>query len=135
MSDDLRASLGAHVEAVERKPVVWGVNDCTMWTAGWFERVRGYALDLDTYSSKDEAMALVEEAGSLADLWSDALAGNLEEQFGEPEFGDVGVIRSRLFGQVGGIFGDDGVFFWRADRGTALLRPRKNTIVKVWAIC
>jgi hypothetical protein len=132
--DLLRVPLHEHVASVEDKPVEWGADDCTMWAAGWFRRVKGRALDLEPYGSRDEALALIEGAGDLATLWTAALDGHLAEQYGEPEFGDVGVIASRMFGQVGGIFGDDGVFFWRAERGTALLRPRTSTIVKIWTI-
>lgn len=132
---NLRALLRQHVEGSEGKPVTWGEDDCTMWAARWFERVRGRRLSLAAYASRDAALALIAKSGSLAALWSDALDGRLLERYGEPEFGDVGVIDSRLFGQVGGIFGDDGTFFWRSDRGTALLRPRQSTLIKVWAIC
>lgn len=135
MSGHLHDKLFDLIDELEGKPVEWGVNDCTMFAARWFERVHGCALDLAPYDSEATARALIAEAGTLADLWTAALDGHLPEQYGEPEFGDVGVIESRLFGQVGGVFGDDGVFFWRAEKGTALLRPRPKTIVKVWAIC
>lgn len=131
----LRARLREHVHAAEGRPVTWGDDDCTMWAAHWFKRVHGVRLNLAVYSSREEAHALIAKAGSLVSLWSSALDGRLFERYGEPELGDVGVIESRLFGQVGGIFGDDGTFFWRSERGTALLRPRPTTIIKAWAIC
>ena len=135
MSGPLHDKLFDLIEELEGKPAEWGVNDCTMWAATWFQRVHGRRLPLAAYGSEDEARRLIAEAGTLADLWAKALDGHLLERYGEPEFGDVGVITSRLFGQVGGIFGDDGMFFWRSARGTALLRPRRDTIIKVWAIC
>lgn len=131
----LRTHLRDHVHASEGKAVTWGADDCTMWAANWFERVHARRLELAAYSSRDEAHALIARAGSLVALWSSALDGRLLERYGEPEFGDVGVIETRHVGQVGGIFGDDGTFFWRSERGTALLRPRQSTIIKVWAIC
>lgn len=131
---DLRDLLQRHVDFVEKKPVDWGETDCTMWPARWVEAVKGIRLDLPPYSSEGQARALIAEAGSLADLWTGALNGVLAERYGEPEFGDVGVIVSRLYGQFGGIFGDDRIFFWRSVCGTGLLRPRRSTIVKVWAL-
>lgn len=131
---DIRNLLSRHVSDVEGLPVEWGVNDCTMWAVEWFERVKGYELDLAPYASREEAYELIDNAGGLNELWGSALVGHLERRYVDPQFGDVGVIRSRLFGQVGGIFGDDGVFFWRSDKGTALLRPRPSTIISVWAI-
>lgn len=131
---DIRNLLSRHVSEVEGLPVEWGVNDCTMWAAEWFERVKGYGLDLAPYASRQEAHELIDNAGGLDALWGHALAGHLERRYVDPQLGDVGVIQSRLFGQVGGIFGDDGIFFWRSDKGTALLRPRPSTIISVWAI-
>lgn len=130
--EELREALAAHIEAVEGVPVEWGATDCTMWPARWWARCGRTIKPLPVYSSEAEAREHIERAGSLEALWSWALEC-VPERYGDPAFGDVGIIASHRFGQVGGIFGDDGTFFWRASKGVALLRPRAKTIIRIWA--
>ncbi|HEX5940502.1 MAG TPA: hypothetical protein VFZ12_09090 [Dehalococcoidia bacterium] len=130
ISEMLSAYLAETVDA----PMVWGESDCTMWPARWIEKVRGISLAIPKWESRDEAHALMDQAGSLVALWDDVLAGHLHET-GCPETGDVGVIESHFHGECGGIFLDGGYFAWRAEpQGYRILRPRQNTILKAWAI-
>jgi len=128
--------LQQHVEAVEGKPVVWGESDCTSWPASWVELATGRKVPrLGAYTSLDEAHALIDEAGGLDVLWTRALAE--ADVFSTPVYaaalGDVGIVET-TFGKVGVIFAQDGVALWRAETGTALLRPRARNIVKIWAL-
>ncbi|MCF6371042.1 hypothetical protein [Rhizobium halophilum] len=96
--------------------------------------MRGVTLAIPTWESRDEAHALMEQAGSLVALWDQVLDGHLFET-GAPDVGDVGVIKSHLHGEAGGIFLDGGYFAWRAEpQGYRILHPRQNTILKAWAI-
>ena len=50
-----------------------------------------------------------------------------------PDHGDVGIIHTGRFGQVGGIFLHGGYFAWRVEpAGVLFLMPRE--IVRVWSI-
>lgn len=116
-------------------PMVWGESDCTMWPARWIEKVRGVSLPIPEWSSRDEAHALMDDAGSLVALWEDVLADSGMMRAYAPEAGDVGVIKSHFHGECGGIFLDAGFFAWRAEpQGYRILRPRHDTILKAWSI-
>ncbi|PLU83694.1 hypothetical protein BMJ22_02700, partial [Sinorhizobium medicae] len=75
---------------------------------------------------------LIARAGSLERLWSDALAEFGLFETGRQQLGDVGVIETGRYGQVGGIFLHGEYFAWRAETGVAFLVPR--IIVKAWSI-
>jgi hypothetical protein len=88
------------------------------------------------WKSRDEALSLISAAGSLEALWSPALEDyGLRERYGDPQPGDVGIIKTHVFPQIGGIFLAHGLFAWRAEpHGARLLHPRPRTIIKVWAV-
>lgn len=133
--DTLAGRLKAYLEAAETAPMVWGKSDCTVWPARWIEQVRGEALDLPVWHSRDEAHSLIAEAGSLVALWDDVLSRAGLFETGAPELGDVGVILTHHYGACGGIFLDGGYFVWRAEpAGYRILRPRLRTILKAWSI-
>lgn len=128
--------LQAHVEAVEGQPVVWGASDCTSWAASWVLAATGRAVPmLGAYASLDEAHALIDAAGGLDVLWTQALArAAIYLTPYEPTLGDVGIVDTASFGPVGVIFAANGTALWRAETGTALLRPRRRNIIKAWAL-
>ena len=133
MEIDRATNLQAYVDAVAGKPVAYGVDDCTMWSARWVERVTGFPVPTRPYRSKSEALALIAAAGGLVNIWTDALdAIGIFERYDMPRLGDVGIIDTHLFGQVGVIVADGGFVLWRATEGVSVLRPRK--FVKVWSI-
>lgn len=128
--------LQAHVDAAEGKPVEWGASDCTSWAASWVKTITGKDVPfLGSYASRDEALTLIDAAGGLDVLWTQALArvGIYPTPY-PPILGDIGVVDTSRFGPVGVIFAADGIALWRADLGTALLRPRARDIIKVWAL-
>lgn len=128
--------LQAHVDAVEGKPVVWGESDCTSWAASWVKTVTGKDVPfLGSYADIETAHRLIDEAGGLDVLWTQALARiSIYSTPYDPELGDVGIVDTASFGPVGVIFAQGGVALWRADAGTALLRPRRRAIIKTWAL-
>jgi hypothetical protein len=128
--------LQAHVDAVEGKSVVWGESDCTSWAASWVRTVTGKNVPfLGSYTDIETAHRLIDEAGGLDVLWNRALAQvNIVSTPYDPILGDIGIVDTASFGPVGVIFAQDGVALWRADTGTALLRPRRRTIIKAWAL-
>lgn len=133
-SCELSERLSTYVDAAQKEPMVWGVSDCSMWAARWVEQACGYAIDLPHWSSREEAHALIHAAGSLDALWCRALLSCPEVyETGAPHPGDVGIIDTGRFGQVGGIFLHGGYFAWRAEpSGVAFLMPR--SIVRTWSI-
>ncbi|TDX72594.1 hypothetical protein EDE05_12815 [Neorhizobium sp. R1-B] len=127
--------LKAYLAEAEDAPMIWGENDCSTWPAKWVERVRGVSVPLPAWFSREEAHALMRKAGSLVALWDEALSECGIYETAVAGIGDVGVILSHAHGEAGGIFLDGGYFAWRAEpKGYRILRPRQNTIVKVWSI-
>lgn len=139
MRTELAEPLRAHIDAAQECESVWGVSDCSKWAAAWVEQIHpGRSIALPRWSSREDAYRLIDAAGSLERLWSEALAGfDLERDIrlfetGRPQLGDVGIIDTGRYGQVGGIFLHGEYFAWRAEKGVAFLVPR--TIVKAWSI-
>lgn len=133
---DILTAVHAFIDEQSSGPMVWGETDCTAWPAKWVESVTGINPLPMTWDSKEEAHAIIQMFGSLAQLWELALEdSHLLEGYGEPAAGDVGVIDTHLCDQVGGIFLAHRTFAWRAEGvGYRLLRPRLNAIVKFWRI-
>ncbi|MBB4277021.1 DUF6950 family protein [Rhizobium mongolense] len=127
LSEQLKAFIGA----AQARPMVWGYDDCTGWPSLWVEQITARPLPRPVYSSRDEAMAIIAEHGSLARLWANVLCGVLDET-GIPEIGDIGVIDTGRAGHVGGIFMHGGFFAWRGETRVAPILPR--TIIRVWSI-
>ena len=126
--------LKTFIEGWKDVPVVWGESDCTAYAAKWVEIATGCPVTrLADYSSKDEAVAIIERYGSLLALWDEALvqAGIFENHYA-PQLGDVALVRTADYGDVGVIVANDGACVLRTETGTRFLRPR--SFVKVWAI-
>lgn len=133
MRTEIAEPLRVFLEEAQTSESVWGVSDCSKWAAAWVELLHpGRKLALPRWSSRQEAHQLIEVAGSLERLWSDALAMFGLFETGRPQLGDVGIIDTGRYGQVGGIFLHGEYFAWRARTGVAFLVPR--TIVKAWSI-
>lgn len=127
--------LEAFCEAMDGKPVTYGIDDCSTWPAQWAVNETGCDLDWPEYSSREEAQALIDEAGGLAPLWDAAIGSRFEECHEEyPPVGSIGIIRTRLFGEVGVIFVFAGVVCWRHETGVRVFGVRPNTIVKAWLL-
>ena len=127
-----QARLAAHVEAVRLKAVEWGVDDCSAWAGAWVEKERGINLGLPAYRGEEQARAMIEKAGGLVNIWARLamLAGIPETD--APQYGDVGLVETRMLGPVGVIVTHQGICAWRAANGLTFIRPRK--FLKVWAV-
>lgn len=124
----------AYKDGFVGKEVTWGEDDCCMFVARWVEQESGAKLALPAYTTKEAAHALIDEAGSLDGLWRRIAddAGFMET--GEPEVGDVCVIETARFGQVGVIMMENGVCYWRETKGVTLFQPRPGKIVAAWHV-
>lgn len=111
--------LRAFLTRFEGAPVVWGESDCSAAPALWWSEETGRKIDLPEYASRDEAHAIIEQMGGLLAVWDDIAAqvGGME-RIGEPEIGDVGIIETRLHGQIGGILGAGRILIIRKDNGS-----------------
>jgi hypothetical protein len=123
-------TLDEYIKAYQEKDCIWGVDDCSSWAAKWIEVSRGVSLDLPQYQSRDEALELKAQKGGLVKLWDDVLGRAGIYPKGKPVKGDVAVIETCRYGQVGVICLEGGYAAWRAERGVSFISPRK--LVAVW---
>lgn len=127
---DIAGLLKSHIDAVTGKDAVFGVDDCSPWADMWQSQFTGQRVVNPDWHSWEEAEAKIRSAGSLCALWEDALISSSLWETGAPEYGDVGIVETRIAGQVSGIFLDHGRFVWRVKDGVSFLMPR--TFVKAW---
>lgn len=127
-------ALQSLVESIHEKPVSWGIDDCTMLAAGWVGQQTGIQISTKQYLTKREAYKKISEFGGLDKIWEWSLDGVLQQNYGSPKIGDVGLIHTDKYGLVGVIFAQAEVAIWRTDNGYTFLSPRKNTIHAVWSL-
>jgi hypothetical protein len=126
------ARLQAHIEAVSGVPVAWGLSDCSAWAARWVAAESGRRLPLPAYAEEAEARALIAGAGGLTALWCGIAARAGLGETACPALGDVGVLQTGAYGEVGVIFAADGLCALRTPAGVTFLRPRR--ILRAWTI-
>jgi hypothetical protein len=127
--------LRALADFLADREVQWGADDCSMLCAQWIADETGREIDWPAYDSREEAHALIDAAGGLVNVWEPCVrALALEVRFDLPEIGDVGIIATHTFGDVGVIFLHGGAAMWRADRGIRVIAPRRHTIVRAWRV-
>ncbi len=129
---DIEDELRDFLCETQDSPCDWTTSDCSRWPASWVRRVHGRDVPLPRWANKAEAHRLIDDAGSLSQLWSEALLSFGLRECGVPDLGDVGVIDTARFGQVGGIFVAGGYFACRTETGVIYLMPRY--IVRSWAL-
>lgn len=122
--------LTAFLERFPREPV-WGEDECTAAPGQWV-REEGHVFTLPAYRNRAEAQAIIARHGSLAATW-DALLG-LPHRIGEPELGDVAVIDTRRYGQIGGICALGRILIIRRDSGGWAWFGPVRAFVNVWAV-
>lgn len=129
--------LRAFAEAISAEPLQWGWNDCSAVPWRWL-RANGVDVELPLYASRDQAHGIIDRHGDLVATWDAVLRGRLRARFGEPQPGDIAVIGTRLYGQIGGIVASGSILLIRTDdgRGNGGFRwfgPVRR-FVKVWAL-
>ena len=118
MIDGRADRLKTFVSTFAAGPVVWGKDDCSAAPTEWLRQECGIDVALPRYRSREEAQAVVASFGGLSEAWrSLAIENGLNVRYGEPELGDIGVIDTRLYGEVGGILASGRVFLVRKDSG------------------
>lgn len=135
MADDLESLLRTYIEGFDGKPVTYGLDDCAPFAGKWVEMATGRKLAIPHYDSREGGQELILRAGGMVELCDGLMnEAGFGERYGEPQFGDVGILRTHAFGDVGGIFAHGGIFLWRHADGVGVVCPRARYIQKVWAI-
>jgi Domain of unknown function (DUF6950) len=131
-----RKRLTEFSQRLDGEPFIYGENDCSMFPAQWVADITGKELNLPFYDNREAAMDLITKAGGLVNVWSEILEPcGFQQRFDVPDYGDIGVVETRKFGDVGVIFLDFGIACWRTESGkVALFTPRMKTILKMWRI-
>jgi hypothetical protein len=131
---DLSAELRAFLEEENAKEAVWGQSDCSATPCMWLRRL-GHDVRLPAYSSKEGARAIVEAHGSLVAAWDHFLEVTaISERLGDPVLGDIAVVDTRLYGQIGGILAHGGILAIRRDEGGFAWFGPVPRFEKVWAV-
>jgi hypothetical protein len=125
--------LDAFAREMDGRPVSWGENDCSAAPALWLRRL-GWKVALPIYRSREEAHAIIAAHGSLAATWENCISGSgMAVRIGEPQLGDVAVIETRLFGQIGGIVASGSILLVRQDDGGWRWFGPARRFAEVWA--
>nr|BDD45595.1 hypothetical protein 11 [Chromatiales bacterium]BDD46442.1 hypothetical protein 12 [bacterium] len=135
MTTNLESMLRTYVEGFDGKPVAYGLDDCAPFAGKWVEMATGRVLAIPRYDSREGGQELIRKAGGLVDLCDSLMFdAGFGERYDDPQLGDVGILRTHAFGDVGGIFAHAGIFLWRHAEGVGVVVPRPRYIQKVWAI-
>ena len=111
------ARLRAFIENTGKGPITWGVDDCSAAPVAWLNQECGLDIRRPVYNDRDGAHRIIGSYGELAETWSALATENgISERYDDPELGDIAVIDTRLYGQIGGICADNGVLLIRVER-------------------
>lgn len=127
-------SLDDFLREIADEPVKWGWNDCSAVPYRWLLE-NGIVAELPEYGSRDEAHAIIDRHGSLAATWDWSFRNTeLSERFGDALIGDIAVIDTRIYGQIGGIVAHGGILAIRKDDGNFHWFGPTKKFIKVWAV-
>lgn len=131
---DLSEKLSAFLRAIADEQVVWGRSDCSAVPQRWLIE-NSIAAELPVYHSRDEAHAIIARHGSLVATWDWCLRGDpLPERHAAPRLGDIAVVDTRLYGQIGGVIAEGGILVIRRDDGGFHWFGPVRRFEKVWAV-
>lgn len=88
--------LTEYLAEARSRPWQWGAWDCCAYPAEWVRRIAGADPMMrwrGTYSDEDGAIAHMNGAGGIVNLWTLGMIDILAPEVDEPQAGDVGVIR------------------------------------------
>ena len=142
-AERLRAErLRAYVGAAQGKPATF--DECSVWPAQWVVNERGVEFDWPVYADEAEMRAMIDRDGGLVSVWERvARAAGREEipVMESPPLGSIGVVMTRLHGQIGCIFADGQIGCFRTqdkddpdNGGVRMFGLRRHTILKAWAV-
>lgn len=124
--------LQSFVARYHEKPIEWGVDDCSMWPALWVQSELGVVLDTPDVSGRQEAFRHLKRSGGIDPVWDAILdKAGIQQGYGDPCLGDVGLIETRATGTIGAIFAINSAVV-RADVGFSYLPLR--AVLKFWTV-
>lgn len=88
--------LGEYLKLCGHKRRIDGEHDCATFPANWVLESRGFdpmAKWRGTYADESAAVYIIEAAGGLAALFDEGLSPRIHRRIGEPQLGDIGVVR------------------------------------------
>lgn len=128
--------LSEYIKSLGRARRIDGEHDCCTFPANWAVFL-GYQDPMKawrfSYSTENEAMDIIHEAGGLVKLFSDGMkSANISPRYGEPLYGDIGVIKIGEH-EAGAIFSGQR---WAivAERGIAFVSIDPDYISAIWAL-
>lgn len=128
--------LSEYIKSLGRARRIDGEHDCCTFPANWAVFL-GYQDPMKawrfSYSTENEAMDIIHEAGGLVSLFDDGMkSANIARRHGEPVYGDIGVIKIGEH-EAGAIFGGQR---WAivAERGIAFVSIDPDYISAIWAL-
>ena len=124
-------TLEDYARQAQETPFEWGVNDCAMWAACWWELKRGEKLNLPAYHSEAEAHEKIAAAGGLIPLIESQIGLSIPP--GQPDNGDVMVIETSV-GEMTALSSGNGYAVARTEQGIRLFYCRAQTIKGFWPI-
>lgn len=127
-------NLSEFIASLADKPVIWGETDCSATPHRWL-MANGISAELPVYKSRDEAHAIIASRGSLVNVWDWCLRSTeIQERYGDPVLGDIAIVDTRIYGQIGGIVAKGGILAIRRDDGAFHWFGPVRKFVKVWAV-
>lgn len=130
-------SIGEYLKQATRLRHRWGETDCCLWPADWVLQRRGFdpaAQWRGRYSTEEQALEFVTEAGGMVKMWSSVLP--MLDRVDEPRDGDVGVVLvSGVRGPVanGSIYAA-GRWSFLADRGLIRCTVQPEFVKAIWRV-
>lgn len=124
-------NLEEYARQAQETPFQWGVNDCAMWAASWWELQRGEPLDLPRYESRQEADQKIAAAGGLVALIESQIGPSV--QYGQPGQGDIAVIETKL-GEMTAISLGNAYAVARTENGVRMFLALERVIKGFWPI-
>lgn len=131
--------LSQFLQGRAKSPFVWGENDCLMFAADAVREITAEDFDpaqewRGTYSTHDEAAALLQANGGVAGIITKGLGVPSHKNILMAQRGDVAMVRSATGELAGGVVDDTGQFVVvpnAAGLGTQRI-PLMNAI-RVWS--
>lgn len=107
---ELQKTLADFLSEYDEKKVTWGVDDCTMFAREWVKVAKGIEIPFVRIAGKAEAIDYIRKQSGLENIWRDALGqSGFHVGYDIPQFGDIGIIETRAYGDMGAIFAHGGI--------------------------
>lgn len=125
-------SLSDYIKPYRGKQAVWGESDCCLFALGWVEATTNQTLKRPMYNGKREALALIKQAGGLANLCDSVLSPVAYKSRYLPELGEIAIIKTAHHGDVAVIGAGHGTALWRTQNDVTIINITEKLCVCSW---